>query len=53
MNSFDRCCDRPKHYVPVIFESLGHNVIHFICENKIFSKMLKFFTSEVFRVMSL
>lgn len=47
MNSFDRCCDRPKHYVPVIFESVGHNVI------QIFSKMLNFFTSEVFRVMSL
>lgn len=51
MISFDRCCDRLKHYA--ICESLGHNVIHFICENKIFSKMLKFFTSEVFRVMSL
>lgn len=49
MNSFDRCFDRPKHYA--IHESLGLN--DFISEEKIFSKMLKFFTSEVFRVMSL
>lgn len=53
MNFFDRCCDRLKYYVSVICESLGYNVIYFICENKIFSKMLKFFILEVFRVMFL
>lgn len=51
MNSIDKCFDRPKHYA--IHESLGLNDLHFISEDKIFSKMLQFFTSEVFRVMSL
>lgn len=49
MNFFDRCFDRLKYYV--IYESLGFN--DFISEEKIFSKMLKFFILEVFRVMFL
>lgn len=40
MNSIDRCFDRPKHYA--IHESLGLNDLHFISEEKIFSKMLTF-----------
>lgn len=51
MNFIDRCFDRLKYYV--IYESLGFNDFYFISEEKIFSKMLKFFILEVFRVMFL
>lgn len=51
MNFFDRCFDRLKYYV--IYESLGFNDFYFISEEKIFSKMLKIFILEVFRVMFL
>lgn len=51
MNFFDRCFDRLKYYV--IYESLGFNDFYFISEEKIFSKILKIFILEVFRVMFL
>lgn len=51
MNFIDRFFDRLKYYV--IYESFGFNDFYFISEEKIFSKMLKIFILEVFRVMFL
>lgn len=51
MNFIDRFFDRLKYYV--IYESFGFNDFYFISEDKIFSKMLKIFILEVFRVMFL
>lgn len=47
MDSFNWCIDSPKYFV--ICESKGLNIIHFMCENKNFSKMTNFFYFRGFR----